>query len=284
MAASRCTTLLASTYLPILLFLFSSQAVATQTTVLPKGSFHSQAHFDKYWDYDYPWGNTHNGAARMTSSHCSLASGHLVETAVYDPSQPDTSSETINYLSCTVYAKQTFTVTSGGGYDFSADFIAPTVQGTWPAFWLTAVQGWPPEIDIAEWKGDGEISFNTFNTSSDVMAVNVEYPDASEWHSVRAEIRDEQDGSGDLSIAFYLDGSLQSTQYASDYVGKAFYLIIDLQMEGSSGSPGPTSSKLTPVCNVTCMRGVLGFSLSRIVLGANCDLQTRHTRSAISRS
>lgn len=38
-------------------------------------------------------------------------------------------------------------------YTVSGEFIAPTAVGTWPAFWLTAVVGWPPESDIGEWKG-----------------------------------------------------------------------------------------------------------------------------------
>lgn len=40
------------------------------------------------------------------------------------------------------------------GYDVQGEFISPTAVGTWPAFWLTAVSGWPPEADIGEWKGE----------------------------------------------------------------------------------------------------------------------------------
>jgi Beta-glucanase/Beta-glucan synthetase len=29
----------------------------------------------------------------------------------------------------------------------------PNSTGTWPAFWLTGTQSWPPEIDIYEWYG-----------------------------------------------------------------------------------------------------------------------------------
>lgn len=82
----------------------------------------------------------------------------------------------INYMSGAIHANQTFTTQPGGGYDISAEFKAPVGKGTWPAFWLTAVKGWPPEIDMAEWKGSGKISFNTFNTSSEVMAKDIAYP------------------------------------------------------------------------------------------------------------
>lgn len=214
-------------------------------TMIGGDCFDSQANFDANFDYLYPWGNTHNGAARMDDAHVSLEGGYLTLTAEYETDQPDAtfsgSSLAINYLSGTVYAKDTFTVAATGGYDFTANITAPVVTGAWPAFWLTAVEGWPPEIDMAEWKGDGKISFNTFNTSSEVAAMDVDYPDAGDWHAIKAEIRDEN--GSDVSIAFYLDGELQSTQYGVGYVGQAMYFIIDLQMEGSSGSPGPTGSK-----------------------------------------
>jgi galactan endo-beta-1,3-galactanase len=129
----------------------------------------------------------------------------------------------LHYRSGTIFAKPTFAVAAGGGFDISASFIAPTTKGTWPAFWLTAVSGWPPEIDIAEWKGNGDISFNTFNTSSIVTAHNVPYPNSGSVHTVKAELRAESDGRT-VKVNFYLDGTLQMTQFADEYVGKAMWL------------------------------------------------------------
>lgn len=40
-------------------------------------------------------------------------------------------------------------------------------------------------------------------------------------------------------IKFFLDGVEQTTQYGYEYLDKEFWFIINLQMEGSSGSPGP---------------------------------------------
>lgn len=61
----------------------------------------------------------------------------------------------IHYFSGTVFAKQQVVVdgTTVTGFDVQGEFISPTAVGTWPAFWLTAVNGWPPEADIGEWKG-----------------------------------------------------------------------------------------------------------------------------------
>ncbi|KAJ5704179.1 hypothetical protein N7493_011317 [Penicillium malachiteum] len=206
------------------------------TTLIPTSCFDSTSTLTEYFNYNYPWGDTHNGAAIMSSANAVISTpGTLTLNATY------TGNSDYAYDSGTVYAKQSFTVEESGGLDFSADFLAPVALGTWPAFWLDGVNSWPPEVDIAEWKGDGEISFNTFNTSSIVEAVNVDYPDATEFHTVKAEFRDEN--GSDVSIKFYLDGTLITTQYASGLTGQPLYLIIDFQMEGSSGSPGPTGSK-----------------------------------------
>jgi beta-glucanase (GH16 family) len=129
----------------------------------------------------------------------------------------------IHYLSGAIYANQNFAVAqaAGAGFDFSGEFIAPVAKGTWPAFWLTYVDGWPPEVDMAEWKGDGKISFNTFNTSSQVAALDVAYPNPGAWHAIKAELRAQ---GSDVVVKFYLDGKLVTTQVGSGYVGKAMYL------------------------------------------------------------
>ncbi|KAF6522084.1 hypothetical protein HZS61_013612 [Fusarium oxysporum f. sp. conglutinans] len=199
---------------------------------------------ETYWNYLYPWGATHNGGARMDEEHVSVTDGVLTLTAEPRDDQEDP----IHYLSGTIHAKSTFTVSAGGGYDISAEFIAPVARGTWPAFWLNAASGWPPEIDIAEWKGSGKISFNTFNTSDEVAALDRDYPNPGEWHSVRAELRDEN--GHDVRVKFFLDGVEQTTQYGRDYIGAGLRLIVNYQTEGSSGSPGPTTPTTFQVRNV----------------------------------
>lgn len=180
------------------LILSIAALAAAQRTLIPVDCFSSQSSFDQYFSYNYPWSSdVHNGAARMISSQCSLFDGALVQTAIYDPSESDADDLVINYRSCTVYANQHFVVEEGGGLDFEADFIAPVDQGTWPAFWLTAAEGWPPEIDMAEWKGSGLISFNTFNASDQVDALDRDYRDPGNWHTVKAQLRDH---SGDVSL------------------------------------------------------------------------------------
>lgn len=197
--------------------------VHCQTTVIPSDSF---SNFDAYWNQLYPWGSDHNGGARMSSGQVSVSDGYLVITA--DPASGEPPAEhggnqiPINYLSGAIHAQNTFTVTSGGGLDFSADFLAPVDRGTWPAFWVTGADSWPPEIDIAEWKGSGDISFNTFNTSSEVIALDIPYTAPGDWHTVLAEVRDVN--GVDVSVDFYLDGSFVARQGGSNYIGAPLWL------------------------------------------------------------
>jgi hypothetical protein len=195
-------------------------------TVIPKTCFNSKADFNASFNDLYPWGTDHNGAARMNAAYISISNAVLTLTAQPVSDQPPASSGgqtiAINYLSGTVNAKDHFTVTAGGGYDFIGDFQAPVAKGTWPAFGLTGVNSWPPEIDLAEWKGSGDISFNTFNTSSKVVALNVNYPNPGSFHTIKGEVRDEN--GEDVSIKFYLDGSLVTTQYGKGFVGQPMYL------------------------------------------------------------
>ncbi|KAH9903537.1 concanavalin A-like lectin/glucanase domain-containing protein [Xylariomycetidae sp. FL2044] len=245
-----------STTLPLLALAASAgQAVRT---VIPPTSFNSQADFDADWTYNYPWGTDHNGGARMSPSQVSFAGdGTLTLTARKVTGQPDAvhggRNIKINYLSGAVSAREHFNVSGpagGGGYDFAGEFRAPTTRGTWPAFWLTAVEGWPPEIDMAEWKGGGKISFNTFNTSEVLAWKDVAYDaDPGAFHAIRCEVRD-VGNERDVEVKFFMDGALVDRQVGGGFFGKPMYLIINLQMEGSSGSPGPSTDTLYQVRNL----------------------------------
>lgn len=78
---------------------------------------------------------------------------------------------------------------------------------------------------MAEWKGDGKISFNTFNTSSQVAALDVNYPDPDSFHTIKCETRDIN--GRDVSAKFYLDGELVTTQVGKDFLGKPMYLYVE---------------------------------------------------------
>jgi galactan endo-beta-1,3-galactanase len=203
------------------------RSAAAVRTMIPKTCFDSQAAFDADWVYNYPWGGTdHNGAARMAKSQVKISGGVLTITATkvsgQKPARHAGKDIAIKYLSGAIGAKEHFNVSRSGGYDFSGEFKATVARGTWPAFWLSGVDSWPPEIDMAEWKGSGKISFNTFNTSSQVKATDVTYPDPGSYHKIRCEVRD-VDGR-DVSIKFFMDDKLVTTQAGKGFVGKPMYL------------------------------------------------------------
>jgi len=186
-------------------------------------------------------------------SHIVVASNtlSLIATPTSGASPPTSTANpnpAIHYASGAVHAKAQITVTNSVGYQVQGEFVSPTARGTWPAFWLTAVQGWPPETDIGEWKGTAQNWFNTFNTSSIVKSTIVSWPTDGNFHALKAVMQ--AANSADVKIDFYLDNVLQGTQVGAGFVGKALWLIVNLQMEGSSGSPGPTGTTTYKIRNV----------------------------------
>ncbi|KAF3922345.1 hypothetical protein AA313_de0200912 [Arthrobotrys entomopaga] len=211
--------------------------------VIGEDSFSS---FSSNWNYLYPWGSDHNGSARMKQDHVSVSNGVLTLTATRLSSQDGTSSASpypaIWYYSGTVYAKQTVVINDQfPNYEIRGEFKAPTTKGTWPAFWLTGTQSWPPEIDILEFKGNTNNWFNTFRSSSDVSSFQAGVGDAaSTFHQYRIWATKANDN--DVTVHFYVDGVWKTQQNAAGFVNKPMWIIIDLQMEGSSGSPGPSGT------------------------------------------
>ncbi|KAK1226859.1 Galactan endo-beta-1,3-galactanase [Marasmius sp. AFHP31] len=241
----------------------SPELAKAATTVIPSDSFSSYSRFETYWNYLYPWGSDHNGSGRMrgsSSDHSQIVVGSntlsLIATPTSNPVPPTSASDphpAIHYASGAVHAKAQITVTQQNSYTIQGEFSAPTARGTWPAFWLTAVNSWPPEVDIGEWKGTNQNWFNTFNTSSVVRSDLVNWPADLSFHSLKAVLT-AQSNNADVKIDFYMDNALRATQYGKGFVGKALWLIVNLQMEGSSGSPGPSGTTTYKIRNVQVTR------------------------------
>lgn len=196
--------------------------------VIPSGSFDEESRFKHYWAPNYPWGNTQVGSARMDPGQVSLGDeGTLVLTATPKEGlgeiQYGTETVELHYLSGAVHAREMFNVTRHSGYDFSGMFrVNASTKGVWPGVALSGVHVWPPEIDLAEWRGDSRLSFNSWNSSKQANGDDVDYTDETDFHHIKAMIRDIN--GQDVSIKFFLDGEHVSTQYARDYVGKPMWL------------------------------------------------------------
>ncbi|WP_241562262.1 glycoside hydrolase [Streptomyces hoynatensis] len=231
----------------------------TFETVLDTTSFAGYQAFEAHWNYLYPWGSDHNGTARMygsTSDHNHVylePGGVLTLKAARITWDEGTSSSSphlpIHYHSGAVHLKHQVLVNSQfPNYEVKGEFQAPSAPGTWPAFWLTGVNSWPPESDILEFKGDARNWFNTFRTSSDVDSTIVSVSSPGSWHEYRAWITKVNDA--DVDIHYYLDGTWKGAHRGAGFVGKPLWLICNLQMEGSSGSSGPSGETLYHARNV----------------------------------
>jgi hypothetical protein len=214
-------------------------------TVIDGTSFASKAAFEAKWNYLYPWGRDHNGTARMYGypDHVNF-SGSVMTLTAGAPITWDEGNSTsspylkIKYHSGAVHAKHQVLINDQyPNYEVRGDFQAPSSRGTWPAFWLTGAWSWPPESDILEFKGNSNNWFNTFRTSSDVSSTIVGVSSPGSWHTYKAWIT--KVSATDVDIHYYIDGVWKG-QHRANFVGKPMWIIINMQMEGSSGSPGPT--------------------------------------------
>ncbi len=233
-------------------------------TVIDGRSFDNYAVFEQYWEYNYPWGTDHNGSARMYADNqdheqLSLEGGMLHIKAIPVVKDEGKSSSPphakIRYRSAAIHAKHQINVTREYPvYKISGEFRAPTTPGTWPAFWLTAVNGWPPESDILEFKGDAYNWQNTFITPEEVSTVKKNIPSAADrWHTYTAILKRTDDTN--LSVEYFVDGE-RTGSHIANFTGKPMWLIINLQMEGSSGSPGPDTPTSYFARNVSVQRSV----------------------------
>ena len=216
--------------------LLPNTAWAAWETVIPVDSL-MPANFDTYWNYNYGWGDTHDGAgeAKMYPEQVSIDASGVV-TIVAETPDPES---TYPYRSGAFHSKMKSLrcddcITE---YDVKGEFKAPTIRGTWPAFWLTGSWNWPPEIDILEFKGSTTNHMNTYDGQWETVKPVI--PDAWDvWHEYRCHVT--KMNATDVAVDFYLDGVLLDTQIGSNFVWEPMVVIVNLQMLDDSGTPGPT--------------------------------------------
>ncbi|MEC5143978.1 RICIN domain-containing protein [Chitinophaga sp. 212800010-3] len=245
---------------------------STWETVTDGSSFTDYPSFEAQWNYLYPWGSDHNGTARMYGSstdHSQIylnGDGSLTLKATYHPdSLPSNKSPypPIHYHSGTIYSKHQVLIDSIYPYwEISVDLQAPTAFGTWPAFWITAVNTWPPESDIVEVKGNTSIWQNTYDGSWQTRLTTVANA-ATTWHHYKGVFNrvKNTDGSWSNSVEcqYFIDGVLTAAHVGNNFANAPFWLIIDLQMEEAGGSPGPQTDTYFKVKNVVMRRGKTPF-------------------------
>jgi hypothetical protein len=233
---------------------------ATWETLIDGTSFRDRAALTAEWNFRYPWGSDHNGTARMYASATDNSQVYLPSAGVLtikasriSGNEGNSSSSPylpIHYHSGAVHAKDQILVNDQfPSYEVRGEFQAPSAPGTWPAFWLTGANSWPPESDILEFKGDARNWFNTYQNASGAWSSTI-VPVASpgSWHEYRIWVT--KVNANDIDIHYYLDGVWQAQHRGANFVNKPMWLIINLQMEGSSGGSGPSGDTYFSARNV----------------------------------
>lgn len=225
-------------------FRAQAQVDTTETKrVIPVGSLADQGAFDQHWNYLYPWGEDHNGSAGMKRGKVKIENSELHITAdrlttpegrsTKDPHLPIVYHSGAIHSKALVKVDDTYPV-----WELSGSFKAPIQKGTWPAFWITGSETWPPESDILEFKGDHINWQNTVkgkdwrNTDWQTEKTEVATADNT-WHRYTLIMRkiDEKD----VELQYYINDELKAS-HTADFVGKPFHVIVNLQMEGASGA------------------------------------------------
>ncbi|PBK94675.1 hypothetical protein ARMGADRAFT_1078556 [Armillaria gallica] len=224
-------------------------------------------------------GTDHNGSARMVGnstvhSNIAVASStlSLIATPTSNASPPASTFNphpSIHYASGAIHAKEHITVTAGKSYNLrrvqrsdssrrvacilvDGMLIEPNVahDSISPLYHRQLRVG-----HLRQTSGNGKANnwYNTFNTSSVVKSTLVGWPTDLSFHSLKTVLTAESNGD-DVEIDFYMDGEFKVAQYGQGFVGSALYLIINLQMEGSSGTPGPKGTMAYKILNVEVIR------------------------------
>lgn len=193
----------------------------------------------------YPWGTDHNGTARMYPDMVTTDAGVTTITAVRDLTLvPPVSSHReggknipVHYRSGAVHSTEPVVI-AARQMVLSVEAQLPSARGTWPAIWLTGVDSWPPEIDLAEYMGSTQALQNVFSTTRrNAVHMPSRVVDSEAWHEYRAVLTPYT--NGDVLVEFSIDGLARGSVVANALVGKKLWLIANLQMEQWAGSPGP---------------------------------------------
>ena len=174
---------------------------------------------------------------------------------------------TIRYNSGTFYLKQPVTINSRYPlWDISGAFKVPAQTGCWPAFWMTGMHSWPPESDFMEFKGCDCCGGNTYDGSWQTNITTVSTA-SSDWHTYRVVAQLEN--STNVDFHYYIDGEMESEQTAATFVNAPCWVIVDYQMEGSSGSPGPSCATCMYASNIVINReDVIAAGIGPLTNGA----------------
>ncbi|NKJ37686.1 family 16 glycosylhydrolase [Rhizobium sp. SG570] len=200
------------------------------------------------WDAKYSWapdkGSSLNDelqwyinpsyAPTASANPFSISSdGVLTITAKPTPDALKTITENHNYTSGVLTTHSSFSQTYGY-FEMRAEM--PHDQGVWPAFWLLPEDGsWPPELDVAEMRGQNPNTVNVTVHSNatgehTMTSIPVEVPSTDGFHNYGVLWDKDQ-------ITWYFDDVAVAHAATPADMHGPMYMLVDLAVGGLAGTP-----------------------------------------------
>lgn len=200
--------------------------------------------FEWYADPAYPWSNGFSPFAIDGAGNLRIRAQKTADLGFQAgeiPNDPATGAP-YGWMSGILTSAQAFS--QEGGY-FEAEIQFPKGTGSFPAFWLLPLGAHPPEIDIAEYRGQLP---NQYHVNAIGVAGQDDFytPDGTDlsvgFHKYGLSWTD-------TTLTFYLDGSVVATKAVGDRpeFGQPFYVLLNLAV-GTRGLGGfiPPPDNTTP--------------------------------------
>ncbi len=165
-----------------------------------------------------PWGTTDNSPCLITPEDTYLQNGDLILRDRIG------NFGSYKYSCGWAWTKKWFKY---GYFEMRAQY--PKGKGQWPAWWMLK-QGWPPEIDIAEYRGAPK-SYMTeafyWGSWSTTLLNESQGWDFSTWHTYALNW-------GPGYLIWYVDGKVQKYYYGSQVPSDSMYVIFSAGLDGSA--------------------------------------------------
>jgi hypothetical protein len=208
-----------------------SPATFVNTGEFPSGPHEDNGTEDNGTEWYSPTNSNGQPCVTMSNNVLTLTAYHLPH-------------EDCHYQSGVVYCS---TDVPNRGYQYvtlDVDLYTPNAgaTGCWPSFWLESAWNWPPQIDLADFKGDkdgGNVSQNVVGTDA-AWVCTPNTIDKDKWHHYGVVLG--PPAAGARTYQLYIDGAVKGQGSFVDKQGVPFYVIFNYALEGSSGAPGPAET------------------------------------------
>ncbi|WP_191965510.1 MULTISPECIES: family 16 glycosylhydrolase [Haloferax] len=195
----------------------------SQMTLAFEDTFEDDSLDESLWGTEYPWkSRVHNYNGYADPNNVYISMDTLVIKAEKKPQNGKT------YTTGVASPRRDF---SYGFFEASVK-VPPIATGFWPAFWMTPVDAWPPEIDIFEFFGDDPRAHMTYHYN-DLLGLKKKANGAaavpnpsSNFHTYAVDWAPEK-------IVWYIDGQEQFRFTGPRVTQDEMHLIFNFGIDAS---------------------------------------------------